>query len=247
MADGAIVPKPGGNPLLTHDPKRRRMLLAIAGGGALALIFLLSRGLGGGATAAPATTDPSIDPATGVPYADELASAGGTSTFADNGDQAAALGDQVTSALGTLDTDISGQLQAVSDALTGFQQQVSPIEPVTPAAPGQLGTSGNPAGGSTAPGFHAGHSKGHEYYVPGVGWVSQARYAAYQKTGSVPAGKGTAAPAPKPAAPTPAPTSGGTAPGYHAGHSKGHEYYIPGFGWVSQARYQAWQKTGKAK
>lgn len=42
--------------------------------------------------------------------------------------------------------------------------------------------------------------------------------------------------APEPSAPAPAAT---TTAGFHGGHSAGHEYYLPGVGWVSKARYQA--------
>jgi hypothetical protein len=40
---------------------------------------------------------------------------------------------------------------------------------------------------------------------------------------------------------TPPPAAAGVAAGFHAGHSRGHEYYLPGVGWVSADRFKAGQ------
>jgi hypothetical protein len=81
--------------------KNRRVMYAVAGGAVLALIFLMMRQQGG-AAAAPA--DPTLATDSGIP----------PTTFADNGAQAAALGDQIGSAL-------SQQSQTIADSLANFQ------------------------------------------------------------------------------------------------------------------------------
>lgn len=55
-------------------------------------------------------------------------------------------------------------------------------KPVTtgPGSPQQTTTEADPTGpaGAQAAGYQPGHSIGHEFYLPGVGWVSRARFQA---------------------------------------------------------------------
>jgi hypothetical protein len=108
---GATLGKPA-----KHN-QRRILLLGLAGAAGLALF--LARGSGG--ASAPAPPAGTVDP---------------TTTAADNGGQAAALGNSVTGALGDVGTQLSGLTDAVG-ALAAQQQtaQAAPVDPSGLTAP----------------------------------------------------------------------------------------------------------------
>jgi hypothetical protein len=143
---------PDQNPGRKVDPKqaRQRKLLFLALGGAVALALFLGRRSGGSAQQQDPNAVPTADPnATGL--------GGGGSTFADNGGQAAQLGNDVTGALGGFGThldDLTGAVQGLIDVSTthddGGGGQAAPADasigqpfPVAAAA----APAGSPAGG----------------------------------------------------------------------------------------------------
>lgn len=106
-------------------------LIAIVGVGALAL-FLIIRARSASASSATPTT---IDPTTGQPV--DTTGAGTPSTFADNGGQAAALGDAVTNALGGVQTSLDNLTQsdqAMANALSAGSTPATsaPADATTP-------------------------------------------------------------------------------------------------------------------
>jgi len=133
-------------------PRQKKIALALAGGGLLALIALMSRR---GSSTAAAAPDAGQLGATGTLPA-------GT-TFADNGEQAAALGTDITGALGDVSTalqDVSAGQQYLWDNLPSLVQPVgaaptaadiaAQLGPGIAAAIAGLGTSATPSGAQTA-------------------------------------------------------------------------------------------------
>jgi hypothetical protein len=130
------------------NPRQRRIMIALGAAGLLALIVLMQRRGGGAQDAAPAGT---------------LAPAG--STFADNGEQAAELGNTITQGVGDLQlaaSDLATTQQGFADEFASLVETLkTPAEPATavPTAPAALAmTPGNAApltqvGGKKSPTF----------------------------------------------------------------------------------------------
>lgn len=157
-----------------------------AAAGVLVLLYMRRSGSAQaasvGATPADAQYDPSlgaIDPTTGLPYAS--GASGGV------GDLSGGIGQNATP-------------MSLADELNDFGMIVgllSDLQGTVPAPAtntGAASTTDQPAqatgtqpasAAEPAPGFHKGHSKGHEYYLPGTGWVSQARFLAATVRGKV--------------------------------------------------------------
>jgi hypothetical protein len=118
---------PAGHPGLLarlHLDKRKAIILG-AGGALLIAMLILSRRKGADT---PAPTSTGVQPAANPTTAADGSSSGalGTpSTFADNGGQAAQLGNAVTSGLGDVGLSLAG-LQASVDALTQTQASQAP-------------------------------------------------------------------------------------------------------------------------
>jgi hypothetical protein len=120
---------------MPKDPRKRRIAIALGAAAVLALIVLMQR-RGGQATDAAAG---------GVPAG--TVGGPGSSTFADNGEQATALGNTVTEGVGALQT--AGEALATQNEqfLGEFQSLVEslkqPAEPAAaaPSAPGPLGST----------------------------------------------------------------------------------------------------------
>jgi hypothetical protein len=190
----------------------RRVMYAVAAGAVLALVFLMrSRSQGAPAGVAGAVDPSALDPSTGLPFGASFGGGTPATTFADNGAAAGQSLDYVGQALTSLDSSI-GQLAANQQQLGDYFA----------SAPWQSSSTSTTTETTTTPlaDAIAGAS--------GILALATQLAPAVAKPAPTPAAK--AAPAPKPAA---------TTAGYHAGHSTGHEYYLPGTGWVSKARYTA--------
>jgi hypothetical protein len=104
--------------------KANRQKVLIAGAGLVLLVFLFMRSRGA-QTAAPATEDPNAGQTVAQP-----------ATFADNGAQAASLGDSVTSGLGAVAGSLQDEqlaFQTLADALNA-NAGTTPAAPTTPSS-----------------------------------------------------------------------------------------------------------------
>jgi hypothetical protein len=112
--------KPGAGAL-----NQRRVLFLVLGGAAALALLLARRGAGAGPAADPAATDPA-------------------STFADNGGQAAQLGNDVTGALGDFSTTLGG-LTGALEALAGQQADLAQAQADLPGQLAAIGATGTAA------------------------------------------------------------------------------------------------------
>lgn len=130
-------PKGGGLGALLRDPAKRRTALLVLGAGVALLILLRSRQK----PVEPADqteTDPSQAAATGTGPGDATL----PSTFADNGAQAATLGNAVTEGLGGVATALGSQ----SDAFNALAELLG-----EPASRDNSAQTGNPTTGPASP------------------------------------------------------------------------------------------------
>jgi hypothetical protein len=116
----APVPAPTGAPARPKmNPKQRRIMLAVGAAAVLALVFMLQARRGG--TPAEATL---------------VGTRPDEATFADNGEQAAALGTAVTDALYDQGDQITGALTEVATELAALREQPGAAAPPEPADTG---------------------------------------------------------------------------------------------------------------
>ncbi len=132
MSTSAPTPAAGG-----HKKRQRQMIIAGVALAGLMFLYLRSRSR----PAAAAVVDPNAAATAQQP---QVPAGGGTgpSTFADNGAQAASLGDAVT-------TGLSGMQQALADQTAALQQQqqaasTNGVSPPTSTSPTTINVFGPP-------------------------------------------------------------------------------------------------------
>lgn len=125
--------------------KRRRQEMILGGAALALLLFMYLRSRSGGAPTQAASADPTS--AQSPLYADSSIPAPTGSTYADNGAQAGALGDAVTTGLG-------GVATALEDQAGAFNQLAGVLTPGTTTADTETGSNGTPgpAGAQGPPG-----------------------------------------------------------------------------------------------
>jgi hypothetical protein len=128
--------------------KRKRNELLLAGVAAVALIYMFMRRGASQPAVASGAAPSALDQSTG--------SGMPPSTFADNGAQAAALGDAVTSGLAGVQTSLESFAQAQRDAAQSAAAQTPAERTSTPAPAVTINFPAGAAGGAIAPGVPAG-------------------------------------------------------------------------------------------
>jgi hypothetical protein len=118
----------------TPKGKMNRQKVLLAGAGLVLVVFLFMRSRGS------ATATPAEDPNSGQTVAQPA-------TFADNGAQAASLGDSVTGGLGDVATSLDNEttaFQSLADALNANAGS-TPASPTTPSSTVGQGAASTPA------------------------------------------------------------------------------------------------------